>query len=90
MKNSQTSAPKKLRSHGLSFRKKTAKILVSPSAASALSEDANEWFHEFFDICMELGCRVDYLAPHSYSANVDNVGGAYETVPKVEQFYLPH
>ena len=56
------------------------KILVSPSAASAQSEDAYEWFHEFFDICMELGCRVDYLATHSYSGNVDNVMDALKTL----------
>lgn len=42
------------------------KILVSPSASPPNTE---KWFDEFFPICMELGCRIDYLATHSYSCD---------------------
>jgi len=49
------------------------KILVSPCASAAHKEDAIAWFDQFFDICSELGCRIDYLATHDYSGNVDMV-----------------
>ena len=59
--------------------KYTDKILVSPSAAPP---NTQEWFDEFFDICKELGCRVDYVATHSYTGDakydVDFVNGLYQ------------
>ena len=55
------------------------KILVSPSAAPPNAED---WFDEFFDTCMELGCKIDYVASHSYTGNANYdmsfVNGLYE------------
>ena len=42
------------------------KILVSPSASPPNTE---KWFDDFFSICSELGCRIDYLATHSYSCD---------------------
>ena len=34
------------------------KTLVSPSASPPNTE---EWFSEFFEICQNIGCRIDYL-----------------------------
>jgi len=58
------------------------KILISPSAAPGGSSSVEEWFDEFFEICEELGCRVDYLATHSYTGNakydVDSCNNLYQ------------
>jgi len=45
------------------------KTLVSPCASPPATE---EWFDEFFEICDALGCRVDYLATHSYTGNAQH------------------
>jgi hypothetical protein len=44
------------------------KILVSPCASAP---NTTQWFDEFFDMCKELGCRIDYLATHSYTCNAE-------------------
>ena len=55
------------------------KILVSPSASPPNTE---EWFDAFFEVCEVLGCRVDYLATHSYSGNpehdINYINGLYQ------------
>ena len=55
------------------------KILVSPCASAP---NTTEWFDEFFSICEELGCKIDYLASHSYTCNaekdLDFVNDLYE------------
>jgi len=51
------------------------KVLVSPAVAHMgdVVGDAFQWLDEFFARCEELGgCRVDYLATHSYMHNVDH------------------
>merc|ERR1712227_703237 len=47
------------------------KTLVSPSASPG-SYHPEDWFEEFFAICEELGCRIDYLATHAYSGNAQH------------------
>ncbi|XP_060605779.1 uncharacterized protein LOC132758240 [Ruditapes philippinarum] len=48
--------------------------LVSPSAATCgdkCNVDEFEWFDKFFELCK--GCRVDYLAAHTYWCNPGKV-----------------
>merc|ERR1712055_912264 len=45
------------------------KTLVSPSASPPHTE---EWFDAFFEVCDVIGCKVDYLATHSYTGNADH------------------
>ena len=49
------------------------RLIVSPAAAPCggpkCHGNATEWFDKFFMHCR--GCRVDYLATHYYSCNVD-------------------
>lgn len=50
------------------------KKLVSPSAAACGSKCRTkeiEWFDKFFELCK--GCRVDYLATHTYWCNAKKV-----------------
>jgi len=49
------------------------KELVAPAAAPGGSNmSPTDWFDQFFAACDSLGgCRVDYLATHSYSGCVD-------------------
>jgi len=55
------------------------KVLVSPSASPPNTE---EWFDQFFEVCDVIGCRVDYLATHSYTGNADhdmgNINSLYQ------------
>ena len=55
------------------------KVLVSPCASPPNTE---EWFDKFFEVCDLIGCRVDYLATHSYSGNadkdMDNINNLYK------------
>lgn len=44
------------------------KILVSPSPSPPNTEAR---FDKFFEVCDVIGCRVDYLATHSYTGNAD-------------------
>ena len=37
------------------------KKLVSPSPAPGGHMDTFQWFDQFFAVCEQLGCRVDYL-----------------------------
>ena len=50
------------------------RTLVSPATAGAHTD----WMDEFMAECELLGCRIDYLATHSYNgedaANTINVG----------------
>ena len=45
------------------------KTLVSPSASPG-SYHPEDWFEEFFAICEELGCRIDYLGRKITSIHV--------------------
>jgi hypothetical protein len=50
------------------------RLLVSPAAAQCggpkCHGNTTQWFDKFFMYCR--GCRVDYLATHYYSCNVDD------------------
>ena len=54
------------------------RTLVSPATAGINIP----WMDEFMAECELLGCRIDYLATHSYNgedaANTINVGGLCE------------
>merc|ERR1712179_504624 len=48
------------------------KTLVAPCPAPGGSNmDPFTWYDQFFDACSVLGCRVDYIATHSYSGCAD-------------------
>ncbi|XP_013382292.1 alkali-sensitive linkage protein 1-like [Lingula anatina] len=55
--------------------------LVSPAAAPCnpktgqCSMQYNEWFSRFFAKCKQLGCRIDYVATHSYTCNANSLMG---------------
>ena len=34
--------------------------------------DPFSWYDQFFDACHSLGCKVDYIATHSYSGSAEN------------------
>ena len=49
------------------------KTLVAPCPAPGGSNmDPFSWYDQFFDACRSLGCKVDYIATHSYSGSAEN------------------
>ncbi|XP_045173858.2 uncharacterized protein LOC123535313 [Mercenaria mercenaria] len=56
-------------------KKSKGKLLVSPSAAICGGDTClgkpDEWFAKFFKLCK--GCRVDYLATHTFMCNANKV-----------------
>ena len=67
------------------------KKLVSPCASAP---NTTLWFDEFFDICKELGCRIDYLSTHSYTCNAERdlefMNELYErfVIPYYQRIYI--
>ena len=67
------------------------KVLVSPCASAP---NTTLWFDEFFDICKELGCRIDYLSTHSYTCNAERdlefMNELYErfVIPYYQRLYI--
>ena len=55
------------------------KKFASPSASPCKGgedkciADAPEWFVEFFDVCKQYSCQVDYIATHTYMCDADKV-----------------
>ena len=41
------------------------KIMISPATGGA----DTDWFDEFYEECLIIGCRIDYLATHLYSGS---------------------
>jgi len=74
------------------------KVLISPSAAPGGNVDTFQWFDQFFEECDKLGgCRVDYIATHSYTGNVDwdmgllwKLYGRYNRKIWLTEFALPN
>ena len=42
--------------------------MVGPAIAGGKPK---KWFDDFWNNCQELGCRIDYLAIHSYQGTPD-------------------
>jgi len=45
------------------------KALIAPATGNV----DTEWFDAFWEACLELGCRIDYLATHDYEGKADSV-----------------
>ena len=63
------------------------KTLVAPCPAPGGNNmTPQKWYDQFFDACKSLGCKVDYIATHSYSGcaecDVNYLKGLYQRYHK--------